>query len=602
MSRRRQIQSENAVNLFPFLAVLICTMGTLIVLLVVVVQQARDTAALDTPAPTVPTGTPPQIIPPPAVDPGVNETTRKQLEDVRWANELLAKSREQTLLDLEERRGDLSRIEDQVRTLNDQLNGLEKQAQALLDAEAQRFVPNQQAEVELENVRAQIVEAQRTLTEKQAQAAKARKQYAIVPYEGPNGTLRRPVYIECLANGVVIQPEGIRFEARDFAVSGAASPLAAALRAYREYLSDAGLIGAHGEPYPLLIVRPHGERAYTASRNALRSWDDAFGYEMVPAEMELKYPESDPALVVAVQNAVADARDALPANIPGRRGGDVVADASEGSGTDGLGSGGSRPGNASEAPTFSLGRGPGGGLVANTPGGRMPASRLAGGMRSGSSSRRASDGRHQRPAPPRGASPAGTIARPAPGNPGFDATRNPHAGAPMQEGSLRTAHGAVVAADSVPGDGSGADTGSPGGAVAQATSAEPVQSGQASQFSASLQSQSLAKTQGDNWALPNAAEGAIAISRPVAATLDTAHFVLETERGQKHVPIENGSVDLAIEPIVAEIWKVIKGWGIAGTGVYWKPTVHVKVQPGAEAMFEEISALMKNSGLDIKRR
>ena len=40
MSRRSRRQSDATVTLFPFLAVLICTMGSLIVLLVVVVQQA----------------------------------------------------------------------------------------------------------------------------------------------------------------------------------------------------------------------------------------------------------------------------------------------------------------------------------------------------------------------------------------------------------------------------------------------------------------------------------------------------------------------------------------------------------------------------------
>jgi Na+/alanine symporter len=42
MIRRRIPSSQgNAVSLFPFLAVLVCTMGSLIILLVLVVQQAR---------------------------------------------------------------------------------------------------------------------------------------------------------------------------------------------------------------------------------------------------------------------------------------------------------------------------------------------------------------------------------------------------------------------------------------------------------------------------------------------------------------------------------------------------------------------------------
>ena len=45
MTRRLRIAKRSvSVSLFPFLAVLICTMGSLIVLLVIVVQQARANA------------------------------------------------------------------------------------------------------------------------------------------------------------------------------------------------------------------------------------------------------------------------------------------------------------------------------------------------------------------------------------------------------------------------------------------------------------------------------------------------------------------------------------------------------------------------------
>ena len=48
MSRSRRTTRDNiGMNLFPFLAVLICTMGSLIVLLVVMVQQARVRATVE---------------------------------------------------------------------------------------------------------------------------------------------------------------------------------------------------------------------------------------------------------------------------------------------------------------------------------------------------------------------------------------------------------------------------------------------------------------------------------------------------------------------------------------------------------------------------
>jgi len=47
MMRRRQRDQGDGITLFPFLAVLICTVGSLIVLLVVVVQQAKANGLVD---------------------------------------------------------------------------------------------------------------------------------------------------------------------------------------------------------------------------------------------------------------------------------------------------------------------------------------------------------------------------------------------------------------------------------------------------------------------------------------------------------------------------------------------------------------------------
>ena len=58
------------------------------------------------------------------------------------------------------------------------------------------------------------------------------RSYSVVPYDGPNGTRRRPIYIECLADAVVLQPEGVRLSEADFeGPLGPGNPLAAALRA-----------------------------------------------------------------------------------------------------------------------------------------------------------------------------------------------------------------------------------------------------------------------------------------------------------------------------------------------------------------------------------
>ena len=59
----------------------------------------------------------------------------------------------------------------------------------------------------------------------------------LIPYDGPNGTRRRPIYIECTEFGVIIQPEGLILRADDFSGPlGPGNPLDIALRAIREHI------------------------------------------------------------------------------------------------------------------------------------------------------------------------------------------------------------------------------------------------------------------------------------------------------------------------------------------------------------------------------
>ena len=116
------------------------------------------------------------------------------------------------------------------------------------------------------SVQGAIADARHGLTDVKEQAKRRPHCYAIIPYEGPNQTHRRPIYLECRADTVVIQPEGIELGEADFdGPLGAGNPLAAALRAAREYLVNRGTYDPQcdGEPYPLLLVRPRGMISFT---------------------------------------------------------------------------------------------------------------------------------------------------------------------------------------------------------------------------------------------------------------------------------------------------------------------------------------------------
>src|SRR4029078_13265056 len=98
MSRKAKGQ-QVGVALFPFLAVLICTMGALIVLLVLLVQQARVDAS---------TIAAQQFGAPPS--PEAREL-RERLEDAQWQRELFEKSRAEKVEELAQSRARLAHLE-----------------------------------------------------------------------------------------------------------------------------------------------------------------------------------------------------------------------------------------------------------------------------------------------------------------------------------------------------------------------------------------------------------------------------------------------------------------------------------------------------------
>lgn len=321
MMRRRSGQ-QPGMSLFPFLAVLICTMGSLIVLLVLVVQQARVDAAAPNAAasesPTSPTSPGPEAATaaPDDAAQAVRELYQErklQFEEQRWRKEILASEREQKQKKLGEARLKLGHLEKHIRELEQRWKRLQDEAK-LLDTETSPRDTTAQV--------AQLREQQAKLTEqvqqRQRELASQPKSYAIIPYEGFHGTQRRPIYLECTAAGITIQPAGIQLNLDDFEGPVSGNPLDAALRTIREYWNETGVL-RDSEPYPLLLVRPSGVDAYSIARTALQSWDDEFGYELVGAQRSLAFPEQDPALAEQVRESIAIAKQrqrALAAAMP----------------------------------------------------------------------------------------------------------------------------------------------------------------------------------------------------------------------------------------------------------------------------------------------
>ncbi len=570
-------RSTASMSLFPFLVVLICTMGALILLLVIIARQARARAAQDSAS--------------------RNAETRKQLTDAReWARveiDEYCHSRRETESQLAEARLALGHVEDHTRQLQSELARL-KATWNELDGLHDRGADRQgKLKAEVAGLEREIARAERELAQAR-EAAGRRRSYAVVPYEGPHGTHRRPIYIECRADAVVLQPEGIAFDSDDFnGPLGPGNPFDAALRAVREYLlRHHGFDPSEtGEPYPLLLVRPDGVEAYYAARAAMKSWASEFGYELIGEDWQLEFPPPDPQLAGEVAQAVTAARAkqqrliaAAPARHTGSSQAGFVASANRG----GL------------VPRYGRGSGDDDASAYRS---RRPSGRFGSRFRAGDD-----DG-------PARASTPGTSgsfdAREATGPSDASGTPGTAAASDMPGASQKPGPSATLGDPRVfathSENGAQGRANRPQGASqgAEAGARPESRHGEVACPVASLggRPESMAKVRGRNWGLPNGAEGWVPITAPVRVDCLADRLIVVPEKGlgqPKAIPL-GARTEEAVDELVSAVWDYMERWGSAGNGMYWRPVLRLHVAPGAEARYADLEALLEGSGLGVER-
>ncbi len=292
MSRRGGSSSANGIQLLPFLDILTCTMGALVTLLFAFARYGQQQVVNVSDAKQV----------------AAEAAAADEIEDLEWRASMLRESRAKTEADLGNARLELSHLEDHMRRLRQRAEQLHQAAIALDQADPRASEAKTAAEVAKIKERISLTAQELELARKNA--SERPTTYSIVPYAGPNQTRRRPIYIECRAEGVVLEPEGIVFTDADFAGPlGPGNPLAVAVRAACEYMSvnDPDAFDKV-EPYPLLVVRPDAIEQYYAARSALISFGSQFGYELIGADKKLKFPDADPRMGEFINNLVAEAR------------------------------------------------------------------------------------------------------------------------------------------------------------------------------------------------------------------------------------------------------------------------------------------------------
>lgn len=280
-------------SLFPFLAVLICTMGVLILLLVLVVKQADQKAT----------------------EASKSESSKRSellteiqgaMEDAEVMANGLLEQRTSTLAELEKYRAIRASLDENLSRLRQKIEDLK--ARKLL-------VENSNSLESLETLQRKIAERQQMLRREQDALDELRKKqgapgtFALIAYDGASGTTRRPIYIECTKEGITLQPYGIRLRAEDFTFPIlAGNPLDAALAAIRDQYVGNARVTKGQEPYPLIIVRPGGSDHYAIARGAMKSWDSEFGHQVVPEDIELEFPKDDLLIKDKIEKVIAAAK------------------------------------------------------------------------------------------------------------------------------------------------------------------------------------------------------------------------------------------------------------------------------------------------------
>ncbi|MGL6227223.1 MAG: hypothetical protein ACRC10_11445 [Thermoguttaceae bacterium] len=307
--RKQRTEQGAKMSLFPFLAVLICTMGVLILLLVVIARNMRlqgleEGVGVIVAMIPVEHESVDETVEPIPVDwkmiPGLSETATsdevlEKLQDeiltVDWLTREIVTSQEKTVEQLNDVRARVGVIEDSINKLAKEIESRTAMIQSLIEGKSDPGVELEQLRkilAEKESERERIESDLRQLQEQQEQTARS---YAIVPYKGPSGTFRRPIYIECRSDSVVLQPEGIVLRAQDFTTPDFRdNPLEMLVRTARQYLVETQQLARDTEPYPLFLVRPSGVSAYEAARKSLGSWRDDFGYELLEEDWNLEFP------------------------------------------------------------------------------------------------------------------------------------------------------------------------------------------------------------------------------------------------------------------------------------------------------------------------
>jgi hypothetical protein len=115
---------------------------------------------------------------------------------------------------------------------------------------------------------------------------------------------------------------------------------------------------------------------------------------------------------------------------------------------------------------------------------------------------------------------------------------------------------------------------------------------------------SLANSRGANWASLETRDRPVPLTRPIHVECALDEFRILDDSGrriQSRVPID-GETHAAIDPFVGALHKKVRGWGLAGDRMYWRPELVLTATTDGQSRRDDLERLLANSGIDIRAR
>ena len=307
--RRHRLQ----VSTFPFLAVLLCTMGSLILVLLVIDRQgkagARAKAILEARK---------------LAEEDAQTVAARRAEFERRQLDLHHRL-EREADDLAKQAGELhhqsddtdaairaaaAKFEELHRRIRSEHDKLKENAQFLGSKKASQEEKSKESEamqVRLRRLAADLNTLERALADLRTARERQKNSYSVIPYKGKYGDDRHPIYVECSGHGLLFHPDRSTLEG--YELSSVDIREAFEQRLARHHLVQAKADSHDGRPYVLMLLRPSGVRNYYRTLGAMVGLGVDFGYELVDEDWTFEFPDdreppTQPWMSASVSHAV----------------------------------------------------------------------------------------------------------------------------------------------------------------------------------------------------------------------------------------------------------------------------------------------------------